>query len=218
MDEPDPLVLFKVTHVAAVLAVQEHPAAAVTLTLPVALLPPNDCVVGEMPYVHAAAAWVTVTVRPAIVAVPVRVVVPVFATAASVTVPLPLPLVVPTLIQATLLAAVQEQPAPDVTVIVVVPPAAATLAVVGATVYAQAPSCVTVKVSAAMVSEAVRDAVLVFAATVNVTGAEPLPLTVPRVTQAAPLNAVQLQPFGAVSPTDPLPPEASNAWLVAASE
>ena len=78
-----------------------------------------------------------------------------------------------------------------------------------------APS-VTVKVWPATVSVAVRDAVVVFAAALNVTGPVPLPL-VPAVTvtHAAVLAAVHAHPVGAVTVTEPEPPAAVNAWLVA---
>jgi hypothetical protein len=75
--------------------------------------------------VQLAAACVTVNVAPAIVSVPVRPVVTVFAATLNPTLPGPdpdAPLV--SVIQAALLLAVHAQPAPAVTVLLPVPPAA----------------------------------------------------------------------------------------------
>jgi len=66
--------------VALLAAVQLHPVAAVTVTVPVVAA---DVVrfdeVGEIANVHGAPAWVTVKVCPPIVIVPLRDVVPVLA-------------------------------------------------------------------------------------------------------------------------------------------
>ena len=82
-------------------------------------------------YAHAAAC-VTVRVCPAIVSVPVRELVAVLTAAAYVTVPLPVPLL-PLLIDShvALLVAVHPQTLVVVTEAVELPPAAATLCVVG---------------------------------------------------------------------------------------
>ena len=79
-----------------------------------------------------------------------------------------------------------------------------------------APACVTVKVCPASVKVAVRMDDVVFAAALNATGPAPLPLA-PDVTvsHAALLVAVQAHPVGAVTVTEPEPPAADNAWLVA---
>ena len=53
-------------------AVQEHPAPAVTLMLPLLAMEPTDALEAEIEYVQGAAAWLTVKVWPAIVIVPVR--------------------------------------------------------------------------------------------------------------------------------------------------
>jgi hypothetical protein len=116
-----------VIHVALLLAVQAQPVAAVTLTVP---LPAADVTLadaGEIVGAHAAAACcVTVNVDPAMVSVPVRLVVPVLAALLNVTVPDPEPdAPVLTVIHATLLTAVHEQPVPAVIVLLPVPPAAA---------------------------------------------------------------------------------------------
>ena len=106
-------------------------------------------------------------VLPPIVSVPVRGVVAVFAATLYVIEPLPLP-VAPavTVIQASLLVAVQAQPPAAVTVTVPVPAAEVGLADAGEMVGVQgAPAWVIVKVLPPIVSVVVRDAVLVFAAT-----------------------------------------------------
>jgi hypothetical protein len=79
-----------------------------------------------------------------------------------------------------------------------------------------APACVTVKVRPATVKVAVRIDDVVFAAALNATGPEPLPLA-PDVTvsQAALLVAVHAHPVGAVTVTEPEPPAAVTPWLVA---
>jgi hypothetical protein len=65
--------------------------------------------------------------------VPVREISAVFAPMFSATVPLPLPLAPElTMIQAAVLAAVQRQPVPAVTLMVAAPPAAGVFVVVGA--------------------------------------------------------------------------------------
>jgi hypothetical protein len=75
--------------------------------------------------VQLAAACVTVNVAPAIVSVPVRPVVPVLAATLKPTVPDPDPDAPPvTVIHAALLTALHAQPAPAVTVLLPVPPAA----------------------------------------------------------------------------------------------
>ena len=80
----------------------------------------------------------------------------------------------------------------------------------------ETPACVTVNVLPATVNVAVRVAVVVFAAALNATGPVPLPLA-PEVTvsHAALLVAVQPHPVGAVTVTEPAPPAAVSAWLVA---
>ena len=62
-------------------AVHEHPAPAVTPTLPLLAMEATDALEEEMANVQGAAAWLTVKVWPAIVTVPVReVVLPLAAT------------------------------------------------------------------------------------------------------------------------------------------
>jgi hypothetical protein len=68
-----------VIQVAPLVAVQEQPVPAVTLTLPVPPTEATEAVAGEIPYVQAAPAWVTVKVWPPIVIVPGRELVLVFA-------------------------------------------------------------------------------------------------------------------------------------------
>jgi hypothetical protein len=88
-------------------------------------------VFGEIAYVHAAPACVTVKVWPAIVNVPVRLVLAVFAAALKVTDPVPLP-VAPdvTVSQPAALLAVHAQPVAAVTVTLPVDAAAGTDAAV----------------------------------------------------------------------------------------
>jgi hypothetical protein len=116
-----------VIHVALLLAVQAQPVAAVTATVPVPAADATLAVVGEIVGLHGAAGCcVTVNVDPEIVSVPVRLVVPVLVPLLNVTVPPPEPNApAVTMIHETLLTAVHEQPAPAVTVVLPVPPAAA---------------------------------------------------------------------------------------------
>jgi hypothetical protein len=82
-----------------------------------------DWLVGEIDGEHAAAAWVTVNVVPAIVMVPVRIEATVFAATLKPTVPLPEPVApLVTVIQGALLPAVHAQPVATVTLLVPVPP------------------------------------------------------------------------------------------------
>ena len=74
----------------------------------------------------------TLKVAPAIVSVPERLVVAVLAATLKEVVPGPVPLAPPvTVIHAALLAAVHAHPAPAVTVLLPVPPAAAKVSLVG---------------------------------------------------------------------------------------
>jgi hypothetical protein len=106
------------SHDAPLVAVHAHPFATVTANDPTAPpLAPIDTVVGftEDGHVAEAAAWVMVTVCPAIVSVPVREA-PLLEATLNVTVPAPLPLVRPvTEIHAMLLLAVHSHPALAVT-------------------------------------------------------------------------------------------------------
>src|SRR5689334_22736717 len=79
---------------------------------------------------QAKASCVTVKVCPAMVAVPVRCA-PLFAATMKPTEPLPVPPVLSSMIQASLLTAVQAQPACVVTVTDPLPPAAAKFCDVG---------------------------------------------------------------------------------------
>ncbi len=116
-----------VIHVALLLAVHEQPVAAVTVTVPVPAADVTLADAGEIVRLHGAAACcVTVNVDPAMVSVPVRLVVPVLAALLNVTVPDPEPdAPVLTVIHATLLTVVHEQPVPAVIVLLPVPPTAA---------------------------------------------------------------------------------------------
>jgi hypothetical protein len=120
---PDPVApLVTVSHDALLAAVQLHPVAAVTLLLPPPPAAAIDCVVGEIDGEQDAAACVTVNVAPAIVSVPVRFDAALFAATLKAAVPLPDPVAPPvTEIQASLLAAVHEQPVATLTLLLPVP-------------------------------------------------------------------------------------------------
>ena len=131
-------------------------------------------------------------------------------------VPGPVPLApAVTLIHAALLAAVQAQPAPAVTVLLPVPAAAVNVWLLGEIEYAQAPACVTLNVVPAIVSVPDRLVVAVLAATLNAVVPGPVPLA-PAVTliHAALLAAVQAQPAPAVTVLLPVPAAAVNVWLL----
>jgi hypothetical protein len=68
-----------VIQLALLVAVQLHPAEAVTVTLAVEAPAPTEMLVASIEYVHPAPACVTVKVCPAMVIVPVRELVLVFA-------------------------------------------------------------------------------------------------------------------------------------------
>jgi hypothetical protein len=71
--EPEPLLpVVIVSQLSLLVAVQEHPAPAVTPTLPLLALDATDALEAEIVYVQGAAAWLTVKVWPARVIVPVR--------------------------------------------------------------------------------------------------------------------------------------------------
>ena len=168
--EPLPLPLAPAVTViqpALLVAVQAQPVAAVTVIVAVPAASDGFAEVGAIVGAQGAPACVTVKVLPAIVSVPVRALVVGFAVTLYVTVPLPLPLL-PALIeiQDALLLAVQAQPVVAVTVTVPLPPAAVAFAegeeIVG---IHGVPAWVTAKVAPAIVSVPLRDAVVVFAAT-----------------------------------------------------
>ncbi len=130
---PDPLLPdVIVSHEPLRVAVQVHPAAAVTATATEPAVSPMFCVAGDAPYVQATPTWLTVMVCPATVSVPVRAVVVPLAAAANVTEPLPLP-VAPAEIVSQLLfdAAVHAQPLADTTATVPDPPPASIAWVAG---------------------------------------------------------------------------------------
>ena len=138
---------------ALLLAVHAQPAPAETLTFadpPAAGMVSPD---GPRPKLQLAA-WVTVTLWPAIVSMPVR---GPPAAALNWTVPLPVP-VAPEVMDShgALLLAVHAQPAAPVTVTLPVPPCAGTLADVGSIANVQLAAWVTVKVWPAIVSVPVR--------------------------------------------------------------
>jgi hypothetical protein len=117
---------------------------------------------------------------------------------------------------ALLLDAVHAQPVAAVTLMVPLPPAAATLADVGEIAGAHAaPAWETVKANPAIVSVPLRLDVLVLAAMVNATVPEPDP-DAPDViaTHGALLVAVHAHPAASVTVLLPVPPEAAIDWDV----
>jgi hypothetical protein len=114
---PDPLApLVMVNHDALLVAVQVHPAAAVTVIDAVPPAAGMETAVCDSAYVHDAPPCVTATVCPAMVSVALRDTVAVLTDAATLTVPLPDPLAPLAIVNhAALLVAVHVQPAPAVT-------------------------------------------------------------------------------------------------------
>jgi hypothetical protein len=136
---PEPL-LPEVTliHVATLVAVQAHPLAAVTLTLPTPPAFEKFMLSGDAVTLQAIPACATVNVWPSIPNVPVRESEDEFADTEYVTVPLPAPLVALVIvIQLALLATAHLQPFAELTVTLPAPPLLATLALVGETVTVQ---------------------------------------------------------------------------------
>src|SRR5690349_12499774 len=144
------------------------------------------------------------------VSVPVRLAATGFAATVKPTVPLPDPVApLVTVIQGSLLTAVQLQPVAAVTPLEPVPPAAVKDCVLGEIAGEQvAAACVTVKVAPAIVSVPVRLDATVFAATLKPTVPLPDPVA-PLVTviQEALLAAVHAQPVATVTPLLPVPPD-----------
>ena len=131
--------------------------------------------------------------------------------------PLPLPLApLVTVIQLSLLAAVQAQPAPEVTFVEPVPPAATTDKLFDeiANVHPAA-ACVTVNVWPATVNVPLRGDVFGLADALKPTLPLPLPVA-PLVTVSHPvllLTPVQAQPAGAVTFVEPVALPAAIDWL-----
>ncbi len=215
---PDPVApLVTVIHAALLAAVHEQPVATVTPLLPVPPDAANDWPVGEIVGEQEAAACVTVNVAPAIVSVPVRLDATVCAATLNPTVPLPEPVApLVTVIQASLLAALHEQPVAMARALLPLPPDAVNDWLAGVMDGEQgAAACVTVNVMPAIVSVPVRLDATVFAATLNPTVPFPEPVA-PLVTviHETLLPAVHKQPVATVTVLLPLPPAAVNDWLV----
>lgn len=195
---------------AADAASQLHPEAVSTLIDPLPPAAATLTVSGETVYPHEPAAGCEIVkASPPIVTVAERPDVPVFAATAYATVPLPLPVAPEVIVtQALGVVALHAQPPGAVTVIVPLPPVAATACEVGVIVVSHDMAvCVTVNVFPAIVSVPVRDDVEVLAAALNET--DPLPESdAPAVTvsQSSLLTAVHAQPDGAVTATVPVPP------------
>jgi hypothetical protein len=200
-------------------------ADAVTVMSPLTPRAGASTEVGDTLNVHGAAAWFTVTDWPAMVSEALRGEVVVCAAAEYSTVPFPLPLAPEvTVSHESELAAVQPQPAGAVTVMLPVPPSAATDCVVLESVYVHegvvtAPACVTLKAMPAIVSVADRSAEAALGLTRNLTSPGPTP-DPPAVTtsQDAELFAVHEHPLSANRSTDPSPPADPIAALDAVSE
>jgi hypothetical protein len=107
-------------------AVHAQPVAAVTLMVPLPPAATTLAEVGEIAGEHAAPAWDTVKVKPAIVSVPLRLDVVAFAAMVNATVPEPDPDAPDVIvIHDALLVAVHAHPAASVRVLLPVPPEAA---------------------------------------------------------------------------------------------
>ena len=166
--------------------------------------------------------WVTVNVCPPTVIVPMRCVAPVFAATVKPTEPFPLPdAPLVTVIQETLLAAVQAQPVPAVTESVALSPAAGDVRLTGEIEVEQevVPCCVTVNVCPAAVIVPVRPTPLVFGATVKPTTLVPVP-EAPRVIviQSTLLADVQAQPPPVTTDSVAFSPAAGDVRLVGVIE
>ena len=130
-----------VSHDALLPVVHEHPAPAVTVTLPVELPDGAVALRGAMENVQPLP-WLTAIVWPPMTTLPVLLPAELAATV-RVTVPSPEPLAPEAMvIQGTPLKVVQAHPAPAVTVIVMLPPDAPTCGDCGDTPTEQPPDCV----------------------------------------------------------------------------
>ncbi len=119
---PEPV---SVIQLALSVADHAHPACVVTAIVPVPPAGSSVMLRGLTVNVHAAAAWSTVNVLPAIVSVAVLADVTVLTAAVNDTLPLPLPLApLPIVAHEAPLVAVQPHPAAAVTVTELLPPAA----------------------------------------------------------------------------------------------
>ena len=209
---PDPIV----SQALLLVASQAQVLPAVTATATVSPAAGAARFVGVSAYVQVGTPdWVTLRVWSAIVTVPVRCAVPVLAATMTSTLPSPVP-PDPTLSHAALLVVLQAQVLPAVTATATLSPAAGEVRLVGAIVNVHgAPACVTLKVWPAIVTDPVRCAVPVFAATVTLT----LPLPVlpdPTVNHAALLVVLHAQVLPVVTATATLSPAAGEVRLVGA--
>jgi hypothetical protein len=129
---PLPLGLVTVIQGALLVAVQPQPVVVVTVVDPVPPAAATVRLVGEIVKVHVWAGWVTVKVRPAIDSIVLRCVVPVLGATLKLTEPEPVPLASMIVTHDAPLVAVHGQVVPVVSVVDPVPPAAATVRLVGA--------------------------------------------------------------------------------------
>jgi hypothetical protein len=198
-----------VIHETLLVAVQPQPAGDVTSVLPVPPLDAMFVAVEEMEN-EQPPPWLTVNVWPPMVAVPVREPELVAATV-SLTVPSPEPLAPDaTEIQLAPLVAVQEQPAPAVTVTVISPPAASTCCDCGEIAIEQPADCeIVIDVLATLIVPLRAGPPI--GATEKLRPPPPLPDVVPvSVIQDESLEAVQAQPADVSTDEDPVPPCAPN--------
>jgi hypothetical protein len=208
---PDPTL----SHAALLIVLHAQVLGVVTVTATLSPAAGEVRLVGAIVNVHGAPAWVTLNVCPAIVTEPVRCAVPVLAATVTLTLPLPV-LPDPTLNQTALLVVLQAQVLGPVTATATLSPPAGEVRLAGAIEKVQgAPSCVTLNVCPAIVTDPVRCAVPVLAATVTLT----LPLPVlpdPTLSHAALLVVLHAHVLPVVTATATLSPPAGEVRLVGA--
>jgi hypothetical protein len=202
------------SHPSLAFADHAHPAMVVIVTDPVPPAASTAWLVGLIENVHAAAAWFTVKVCPAMVIVPTRATVVTFADTAKVTGPVPAPVEAPVSeSHPALTVAAQAHPAVVVIVTDPVPPSADTDWLGGLIENTQAAAaCVTVKICPPIVIVPTRATVAGFTAAVNLTAPVPVPEVAPVIdSQGTLADAVQAQPEVVDIFTLPDPPAAATA-------
>lgn len=201
-------------------AVHAQPAGAVTITAPLPAPLSTDRFPALRAKEHAAGAWVTVTVCPAIATLPVRCMAAGFAAKCSDTLPLPEPESSPhNVIQSAPEDAAQLQPVGAVTDMepLLEPLPTDRFEALRLKEHVTG-ACVTVTVCPAMVTVPVRCMAVGFEEKVRDTFPLPEPEAFPTTEiHSVPDDAVQLQPAGAVTDTDALPEPLPTDRLVALS-
>jgi hypothetical protein len=199
---PEPLAADGVIQDAELDAFQSHPVPVVSVTfcVPAALV--VDAAVGDTEKVHGAAAWVTVTVCPAIVTVPVRGDWTVFAGIVSVSAPLPEPPAPDSAIQDDELDADQVHPVRVVTVTSCVPAMYPRNGAAGDTEKVHgAPACVMVTLRPATTTVPVREVRFGFSSMSSVSAPLPDALGIETVIHGTAADADQTQPGAVVTAT-----------------